>query len=518
VEDKFSRNKDVDVVLIYPKTGTDFGATVAPPHSVLTLAAPLHKKGYKVKIIDQRVDLDWKGRLEGYLQKKPICVGISSMTGTQISFAIEAAKLVRDLTNGKIPIVWGGPHPSIIPEQTLQNEYVDAVCIGEGDITFMEMVEAFSAKRPLSDIKGIVFKDASETIFTPPRPLLNVEELLPVPWELVDFNRYIHRDFYIKGTTRSLDVGQTSRGCPFQCGFCCSASLRQRKWRAMSVEKSLEVILEPVRRFNLESIWIRDDEFYIDRQRAYKICEGIIKSGFKIKWYTSGTRIDVFNRASDDEISILKRSGAYTLKFGAESGSNRILELMKKGIRWEDTIKANLKAKRFGIIPAFALMVGFPTETFDEMNKTIDLFVRLKKDNPDAQFEVISPYNALPGTPLYDFALKNGLRPPESLEGWINWLSDEYDIEGKKMPWFIYPDRKKIGNIAYMSILANAASNAIGGVDNDLMRLILKSVFLPISGFERFKLRRKWYGFAPELDVARFLRRKLFYNNHKSIS
>jgi len=286
----------------------------------------------------------------------------------------------------------------------------------------------------------------------------------------------------------------------------------------MSVEKSLEVILEPVRRFNLESIWIRDDEFYIDRQRAYKICEGIIKSGFKIKWYTSGTRIDVFNRASDDEISILKRSGAYTLKFGAESGSNRILELMKKGIRWEDTIKANLKAKRFGIIPAFALMVGFPTETFDEMNKTIDLFVRLKKDNPDAQFEVISPYNALPGTPLYDFALKNGLRPPESLEGWINWLSDEYDIEGKKMPWFIYPDRKKIGNIAYMSILANAASNAIGGVDNDLMRLILKSVFLPISGFERFKLRRKWYGFAPELDVARFLRRKLFYNNHKSIS
>lgn len=506
-----TEKEDIDVILFYPKTGEDFGATVAPPHAVLAIAAPLPLKGYKVKIIDQRTDPDWKTQLIEYLKKGPICVGISCMTGTQIYFAIEAAKIVRSITDGKVPIVWGGPHPSILPEQTVQSEYVDVVCIGEGEITFLELLDAFQKKIALKQVQGIIFKEGGQAITTPPRPLINVEELLPVPWELIDVNKYIHRDFYIKGTSRSLDIGQTSRGCPFLCGFCSSASIRQRKWRAMSVEKSLRAILEPVKRFNLDCIWIRDDEFYIDRNRASKICEGIIGSGFKIRWYTSGTRIDVFNKATDEQILLLKKSGADTLKFGAESGSNRILKLMNKGIQWEDTVEANLKAKRCGIIPVFALMIGFPTETFEEMNQTIDLFIRLKKDNKEAQFEVMSPYTALPGTPLYGMALQHGLNPPQTLEGWTDWVSDEFDLEGRKLPWFNYSQRKKIGNIAYMSILSNSIQNAVGGVSNDIHRLFLRMLFKPISVFERFKLKRKWYSFSPELDIARYLRKKIFY-------
>ncbi len=506
-----TENKDVDVILIYPKTSLDFGAAVGPPHSVLAVAAPLHKKGYKVKIIDQRTNPVWRTHLTEYLDRKPICVGISSMTGTQISFAIEAAKIVRKSSNGKIPIVWGGTHPTILPEQTLESEYVDVICMGEGDITFMEIIEALQAKKLLKKIEGIAFKSGSQKIITAPRTLINVEELLPVPWELIDINKYIHRDFYVKAVARRLDIGQTSRGCPYQCGFCSTAAIRQRKWRAMSVEKALQRIIEPVRRFNLDCIWIRDDEFYINRDRAYKICEGIIASGLKIKWYTSGTRVDVFNKATDEEIILMKRSGADTMKFGAESGSNRILKLIKKGIRAEDTIEANLKAKRCGIIPAFALMVGFPTETFDEINQTIDLSVRLKRDNAQAQFEGIGTFTAYPGTSLYDMALQFGLKPPKTLEGWADWLSDEYDIEGRKIPWFNYSERKKIGNLAYMSIIANSAHNAIEGISNDLVRNLSKISFSPIRAFERYKLTRKRYSFAPELDVARFLRKRIFY-------
>lgn len=506
-----SQNDDVDVILIYPRTGVDFGATVSTPHSVLAVAAPIFNKGYNVKIIDQRTDNLWKTHLTEYLKKRPLCVGISTMTGTQILFAIEAAKVVREVTNGNVPIIWGGPHPSILPEQTLENEYVDIVCIGEGDLTFLEIVESIHNKTGLNNIKGIVFNDGSHVVKTEPRPLLDIEELLPVPWELIDVEKYIHRDFYIKGVGRSLDIGQTSRGCPYMCGFCVSASLRQRKWRAMSVEKALSRIIEPVKRFNLESIWIRDDEFYIDRDRAYKICQGIIKENLNIKWYTSGTRVNVFNKATDEQIRLLKQSGADTLKFGAESGCDRILELMKKGIKREDTIAANLKAKRCGIKPAFALMIGFPTETFEEINQTIDLFIRLKKDNEQAQFEVMSPYTPFPGTPLYTLALEHGLKPPQKLEGWINWLCDEYDLEGRKMPWFNYAERKKIGNIAYMSILANSIQNAVGGIECRMKRFFLKSFFKPISELERFKLKRKWYGFAPELDVARYLRERIFY-------
>lgn len=512
-----SCERDIDVILIYPKTGYDFGATVAPPHAVLAVAAPILKRGYKVKIIDQRVDPQWDIHLIEYLQRDIICVGISSMTGTQIYFALEATKVIRRATAGKVPIVWGGVHPSSVPEQTLENKYVDAVCIGEGEETFLEMVEAFAAKKSLDHIEGVAFKNGNKTVVTPQRPLLDMEKLLPVPWELIEVDKYIHRDFYIRNTMHSLDIGQTSRGCPFDCGFCSSASLRHRKWRAMSVEKSLERIIEPVKRFNLDSIWIRDDEFYIDRNRAYKICEGIIKSGLKIKWYTSGTRVDIFNRVTEDEALILKKSGANTLKFGAESGSNRILQLMKKGICWEDTVKANLKAKKFGIIPAFSLMVGFPTETFDEINQTLDLFVRLKKDNPQAQFESMAAYTALPKTPLFDLAVEMGLKPPQNLEGWITWLFDEYDFEGTRLPWFSYTERKKIGNLTYTCILANASYNAISGIKSAFLRAILKLIFIPLSHYEKFKLRKKWYSFSPELDLARYLRSKLFYRGYKII-
>ncbi|MFC1510431.1 B12-binding domain-containing radical SAM protein [Candidatus Omnitrophota bacterium] len=512
-----NQQKDYDVVLFYPKTGIDLGATIAPPHGLLTVAAPLLKAGYRVRLIDQRVIADWQEDLREALQVKPICVGFSAMTGTQIQFALEAAKLTREILGADVPLVWGGPHPSGMAAQTLENMFVDIVVVGEGDITFIELVDALKAEKNLRDIKGIGYIESNQVVLTEERELLDMETLLPVPWELIDVEKYIHRDFYLHGTTRSLDIGQTSRGCPYQCGFCSSATLRKRKWRAMSVEKSLKVILDPVKRFNLDGIWIRDDEFYIDRKRTKEICKGIIDSGVKIRWYTSGTRIDVFNRSTTEEIELIKKSGADTLKFGAESGSNRILKLIKKGIRVEDTIKANLKAKEYGIIPVFALMIGFPTETFEDINQTIDLFVRLKKDNPLAKFEVIATFGAMPQTPLYPLALEHGLNPPKNLEGWISWLFDEYDLKGDKLAWFNKRERMYIGNITYMSIFANASLNAINGISNVFIRNLFKGVFIPFSWFERFKLKRKWYHFSPELDLVRFLRKKIFYQSKKSI-
>lgn len=508
---KVIMNNERSIILIYPKTGMDFGSTVAPPHSLLTIAAPLHKAGYRVRIIDQRVNKDWKTDLSEELRRDPVCVGISSMTGMHIYFALEAAKMVRDITKGKTPIVWGGPHPSILPEQTLGSEFVDIVCVGEGDITFHELVKALEKEGNLAEVHGIAFKDGSRVVINPPSELINMEELLPVPWELVDVESYIHPDMYLKKSSRTLDIGQTSRGCPYSCGFCCSASLRMRKWRAMSVEKSLRVIVDPIRKFNLNGIWIRDDEFYIDRDRASRICEGIIKENLNINWYTSGTRVDVFNKATEEQTALLKKSGAYVLKYGAESGSDRILQLTNKGICVKDTIAANLKAKRHGIIPAFSLMIGFPTQTFDEIDKTIDLMFKLKKDNPAAQFEAIATYTALPGTPMYKMALENGLKPPENLEGWIDWNFIDYDIKGRQIPWFGLKERKKIGSICYMSILANGFRNAIDSINNVFLRTVMRMLYVPFSIFYRLRLRCRWYDYSWDLALIRFLRAKLFY-------
>ncbi|MBN1870280.1 MAG: cobalamin-dependent protein, partial [Candidatus Omnitrophica bacterium] len=209
-----------DILFLYPKTGMDFGSTIAPPHALLTVAAPILKAGYHVKLLDQRTHIITEHILKDYLSKDTICVGISTMTGTQIRNALILAQMVRNVTDGKVPIVWGGCHPSVAPEQTLANDKVDIVVSGEGDETFLELVQALAEKRSLKTVKGIYYTDGGKTVKTEKRPLLDVETLLPTPWELIDAEKYIHPDMYLKTSTRVLDIGQTSRGCPFRCGFC----------------------------------------------------------------------------------------------------------------------------------------------------------------------------------------------------------------------------------------------------------------------------------------------------------
>lgn len=484
-----------DVILIYPKTGMDIGSTIAPPHNLLCVAAPLDKAGYKVKIIDQRINTNWRQDLIKELSTNPVFIGIPTMTGTQIKYAMEIARIIRGYNSTSI--VWGGPHPTLLPEQILESGLADYVCIGEVDET-------------IEKITNDIYKNKAKPIIRSPLP--DVEKLLPTPWHLIDIEQYIHPDTYLKGG-RNLDVGQTSRGCPFQCGFCSSASIRERKWRAMSSEKSLEMIGRAIRNFKLTGLWLRDDEFYIDANRAARITEGLIPFG--IKYYTSGTRIDVFNKVSEEQVALYKRSGANTLKFGAESGCNRILKLINKGITKEETLEANLKAKRHGIIPAFALMAGFPGETFAEIEKTIDLAKQLKADNPQAQFETMATYTALPGTPMWSLALEYGLRPPQKLEEWTGWNFDEYDPMGKKIPWFNKEERQAIGNLCYLSMLSNALPNVIDSLENLTVSRLLQIGYILPHKYYQWRYFGKHYKHSWELGMVKSLRNKIFYNGYK---
>ena len=297
------------------------------------------------------------------------------------------------------------------------------------------------------------------------------------------------------------------------CSFCSSASIRERKWRAMSVERVLDDLKEAIARFRLDGWWWRDDEFYIKRTRAHAIMEGIVAAGIDGSFYTSGTRCDVFGKATEDEVAVMKKAGAHTLKFGAESGSQRILDLMQKGITVEQTLEANQKCQRHGITPAFALMIGYPTETFEEIDQTIDLGYRLKRENPHAELETMAQYTALPGTPDWHLALKHGLQPPASLEEWAGWVFDEFDLDGVKSPWYPRRERRWLGNISYLSILANSLDNVVTSLRNPWVRWPAKALVKPASKYFKWRLSTHRYRTLPELEVVRILREKIFYRS-----
>lgn len=501
-----------DIVLVYPKTGSDIKPSIAPPHGLLAIAALPDKAGYDVKIIDQRLHSNWKELLIKELKTNPILVGITTMTGTPLRYALNIAKVIRN--ESTIPIVWGGPHSVVLPEQTIQSKYVDIVCLGEGDYTLKEIADALSCINPknLKEIKGIMYLDGNNIVTTENRPLASMDKLLPTPWHLVNVEDYIHPDMYIRKSSRALDIGQTSRGCPYHCGFCTQG---RSKWRAMSAEKTINLIKESVEKFQLDGIWIRDDEFYINQKRIVQICEGILPLG--IKWYTSGTRVDIFNKTPDEQLKLYRASGADTIKFGAESGNNRVLELIGKDITVEDSLKANLKCKELDIMPTYNLVAGFPTETLKETNDTIDFAIRAKKENPNARFETIFLYTPFPGTPLWNLAMENGLKPPEKLEDWTKWQFEEYDDEGIRMPWYNKKERNSRGNLCFLASLSHVVPSIINDFNGTFLGRIFKVLyFLPYQYFN-FRFKHKMYQTMPEMKLIRWLRNKVFVESDKTL-
>ncbi|MBI5229681.1 B12-binding domain-containing radical SAM protein [Candidatus Micrarchaeota archaeon] len=495
-----------EVVLVFPKTGFDVGAAIAAPHAVLSVAAPLRDYGYDVRIVDQRVDFNWERSLASALKSNPLFVGVSSMTGTQIHFALAAAKAVRQNTGKDVPLVWGGCHPTILPEETLENEYVDVVVKSEGEITLLELANALEKNKPLKNILGIGYKERGRQRQNPLRPLMDVEKLLPTSWELVDVEKYIYKDLYLEGP-RTLDIGETSRGCPFKCGFCCSAAIRRRQWRPMSVKKSLDKIVSDVQRFKLTGIWIRDDNFYVNPKRSEEICRGMVREKLDIAWYTSGTRVRTFNALSPDSIRLLKKSGASVLKFGAESGCNRILKLMDKQLTIEETFQSNLRAKKFGIIPAYSFIGGFPTETWEELMETIDAMIRIMRDNPQAIVESLCIYTPLPATPMYNLALKHGLKPPRKLEDWSDWSFHDYN--DRRNPWLSKSKRRMLGNMTYISSMSSVVMNLVDSLPEPQKSVITPFAALA-SRYYQWRWNRKKFAWTPELTMLRYIRHHMF--------
>jgi len=412
------------------------------PLSLLLVAAPLVKEGYSVKIIDQGVEDDWKEKLLNELKQEPLLVGFSLSTGRQILYGLEVSKLVKQNSNTKV--VWGGFHPSLSPEQTLKNKFVDIVVIREGEETLLELVDRIDKRQSYNDILGIGYKDNGQVYINPHRDFIDLDKQAAIPYHLVDIEKYIASQSFSSGKLgRDLAI-YTSRGCPHQCAFCYNKRLNQQRWRGQSAEVVVGELKKLVNDYQITSFNIQDDEFFTDLERVRKICQLILAENIKLE-FMGCCRINDVCRMDEDFLKLISQSGFRTLGIGIESGSPRILQMIKKDIEISQILEAVKKIKKFNIEGKFLFMVGFPKESINDMHQTADLMRVIKKINPFARISPWRVFTPFPGTDLYKIAIENGWRSPNSLEEWAY-----YDFETIRMPWIDRQKKNIINNVTYL--------------------------------------------------------------------
>ena len=420
-----------DIILFFPKS--EEKDVVLLPASVLMVAAPLVKADYKVKIIDQRIDKDWKKILLGELEKKPLIFGVSALTGRQILNGLEASKLVKE--NSNVPVAWGGVHPSLLPEQTLENKYIDFVVVGEGEETFLELVNTLK--------KNVGY--TMSHILNPQGEFIDLNKLLEIPYHLISVENYIEKKSYATGKPGRDIALYTSRGCPHRCGFCYNKEFNKRKWRGKSAEKVVQEMKKLIKDYRINSFEIEDDEFFVDIERARKICELIIKENLDIEIFTSCRVNYVANSMDDKYLKLLYRAGFRTLAFGVESGSERMLDLMHKDITIEQVFETIRRLKKAGINSKYYFMAGFPSETIEDLYKTTDLIQKMKQLDPQIRIPAWRVFTPYPGTDLYELAIKEGWKPPQTLEEWA-----DYDFNTVRMPWVKGKKKRIIKNLSFL--------------------------------------------------------------------
>jgi radical SAM superfamily enzyme YgiQ (UPF0313 family) len=364
-----------------------------PPLGLAYLAAVLDQDGYEIRIIDCPVcQMDHEKLKADLVSFEPSLIGIGSMTPT-IESAFKSASVAKEACPDA-KVVIGGPHVTFRDRETLAEEpAIDVVVRGEGEVTLLELAKQLPSLTKLENIKGVAFRKGDQIIQTPNR--LHIQDLDELPRPAY---KYIPIEKYrILG--RKLLPIMSSRGCPFQCSFCVASQMFGAGFRARSPKNVLDELEWLRDEYGAEGISFQDDTLTFDRKRILEICNGIIERKIHLPW-GCGTRADV---VSKEVLAKMKKAHCDEVCFGVESGCQKIRDALKKRVSTEQIENAIKWAKEAGIFVTLSLILGYPGETKETLQQTLD-FVR-KVEPDDVWLCHATPY---PGTELRALVESNG--------------------------------------------------------------------------------------------------------------
>lgn len=368
---------------------------VYPSLGLLYIAAVLEKENHRVKIVDCDIESEADKAIDIIVRDfKPRLVGFYAMTWTYRQAAAIAKKIKQ--TNTEIITMIGGPNVSCLPQYSLELGDFDFGVYSEGEETVAELVKKLEGKNNLeyNQIKGLIFKKDGQTIINPPRPLIENLDTLPFPARhLLPIKKY----FDVFSRKKHFATIIATRGCPFNCIFCDRQNRMGRKWRVRTPENIVREIKETIDNYGIREFMFFDDNLIVDKQWGLELCQKL--EPLKIIWECRN-RVDLV----DEEIlKAMKRAGCYRIRFGFESGDNRILKVLKKGITVEQSLKTAELCKKIGIEIYGYFMLGIPEETPETMEKTIDLALKI-----EPSFAIFSKTILIPGSELFDYGIAVG--------------------------------------------------------------------------------------------------------------
>lgn len=460
----------------------------AIPLSLITAACNLPPE-FEVVILDQRVGGNhfWT-RLQDMLDREPVFVGVTAMLGEQIRHSLQIARFVKG--HSGVPVVWGGSQAGIMPEITVRNQYIDYVVQGDAEETLPVLARRLAGG------------DATGACLVPGVWVKHYDTGMPVnivPRYQVNLNdqREPLYSYYGKAITSympdrfgypTVDV-ETSRGCPFSCKFCFNPYL-QGNWRALDFKRVIDRVLS-LCRMGAGSFWFTDDEFFIDLERSRIIIE--FMAAHYLSWSIQGVTIRSVAKMDADYLKMLKHCGCRQLNIGVESGSPKVLKMINKPITPEEVLGVNIRLKDAGIVPSYYFVVGFPDETKEDFDMTIDLVWRLLKENPAAKVMNVGTFSPYPHSGLEKRCIELGYRPPENLEDYA-----DFGVDHENLPW-------QIGNKDIIG--ANFTNYFIDDKVKDLeVAWWMKAGCALYKPLAQWRFRNKRFGMPVDINLGRWVK------------
>lgn len=503
------KNKMPKIVLIYPKLGSGDVFIKDLPLSLIYASVDSVKNGFDVKIIDLRfAGKAWREIIDKELTTNTILAGLSVMTGTPIKYALEVSQYIKN-KKPSIPIVWGGPHPTVEPDTTIKNEYIDFLIRGYGSESLYKLTRVLSDKiGNFEDIKGLSYKKYGEIYHNPLLQKHEMPSYKDIPYHLIKIKWDKFDRFDSKNRVFPIF---TSFGCKYNCAFCISPTLyskMEKRWTPYPVGEIIGHIEMAVEKYGANYISVTDDDSFIDLDRMYTLFQEIKKRKLNITIGFRGARVNELDRMNSDYFRLMEEVGVREFAIGVESGSDRALKLMCKGIKVEQVIRVNKKLAQFPKLrPFYNIMTGIPGETLKDLKMTRDLMLKLVKENPYCLIGSASDFKPIPGSKLFNVAIEYGLKPPKTLEGWSKYDSFDACISH---PWY----KKSIGEyIHMMQVTSYFIDDKIlkEMTSNKFIYKIVRTIARLYKPLALFRLKNNIKGFLIEYKLMKYVLRFLSF-------